>query len=104
MELWDRVFRTYHDPTIFLNTVIENGQFNDFLQVMEDAEEKEERWEFYLHKLSFMDNRSWNQFNADLDFETNKNLERPSDEVLVDIVRTSYDIMKNFNPEVEGGE
>lgn len=104
MELWDLVFKKYHDPTFFLDTVIDNGQFVEFLDTLEKKRIEEQRWEFYLHKLSFMDDRTWEEFNHDLDFGTDKGLERPSDEDLTNIVRDSYNIMKNFNPEEEGGE
>ena len=102
MEFWDLVFREYHDPKFLLDQVIGAGQFENFIATFEKKHEEKIRWEFYIHKLSAFDERSWIEFNHDLDFGTAEGQERPSDEEIEETVKTSYKIMKNFK--LEGGE
>ncbi len=100
MELMDLLFREYASPFILLDSVIPAGMFCNFLDTFERKHEEKIRWEFYIHKLSVWDQRSWEEFNRDLDFGTaTKKPERPSDEELTETVKRSYRIMKNFNPE-----
>lgn len=102
MEFWDLMFREYHDPKFLLDQVISAGQFVSFLTTFDRKNEEKIRWEFYLHKLSVFDERTWEEFNYDLDFGTVTRQERPSDEEIEETVRTSYKIMKNFK--LEGGD
>lgn len=105
MEFMDLLFREYASPFVLLDNIIPLGQFCNFLDTFQKKHEEKTRWDFYLHKLSMFDNRSWIEFNHDLDFGTAKDIERPSDDVLVMTVKNSYNIMKNFNPnEQEGGD
>ena len=102
MEFWDLMFREYHDPKFLLDQVIPAGQFVNFISTFEQKHEEKIRWEFYIHKLSAFDERSWEEFNHDLDFGTAGKQERPADEDIVKTVKQSYKIMKNFK--LEGGE
>lgn len=101
MELWDLIFREYHDPKFLLDQVIPAGQFVEFLNTFGKKHEEKIRWEFYIHKLSAFDDRTWTEFNHDLDFGTAR-FERPSDDELEETVKLSYSIMKNFK--LEGGD
>lgn len=98
----DLLFRTYADPFTLLDQLIPAGQFVSFLTVFQKKNDEESRWEFYLNKLSAWDDRTWEQFNHDLDFGTAKGLERPSQKDIEKTVKASYKIMKNFNPEGRG--
>ena len=102
MEFMDLLFRTYADPFTLLDQVIPAGCFVRFLITFQKKNDDDTRWNYYLHKLSAWEDRTWEQFNHDLDFGTAKGLERPSDQELTETVRNSYQIMKNFNPEGRG--
>lgn len=102
MEFWDLMFREYHDPKFLLDQVIPAGQFVNFIKTFEQKHEEKIRWEFYIHKLSAFDERSWEEFNHDLDFGTASRQERPADEDIAETIKQSYKIMKNFK--LEGGE
>lgn len=102
MEFWDLMFREYHDPQFLLDQVIPAGQFVNFIETFEQKHEEKIRWEFYIHKLSAFDERSWEEFNHDLDFGTAGKQERPADEDIIETIKGSYEIMKNFK--LEGGE
>ena len=103
MEFMDLLFKEYASPFVLLDQVIPAGQFVEFLEVFEDKREERTRWEFYIHKLPPFDERTWEEFNHDLDFGTVQRQEKPSDEEIEQTVRKSYEIMKNFKLE-EGGE
>lgn len=98
----DLLFREYHDPFSLLDSVISVGAFCRFLNSFNKSHQEKIRWEFYIHKLSPFDERSWDEFNRDLDLGTAREQERPSEDELVETVKNSFEIMKNFNP--EGGE
>ena len=95
------LFREYASPFTLLDQVIPAGMFMEFLETFAKKHEEKIRWEFYIHKLSAFDERTWAEFNHDLDFGT-ANFERPSEEELEATVKLSYTIMKNFK--LEGGE
>ena len=97
-EFLDLLFIEYASPFILLDTVIQTGQFVDFLETFRRKREERIRWEYYIHKLSPLDDRSWDQFNRDLDGGIVME-ERPSDEEITETVKQSYKIMKGFNPE-----
>ncbi len=96
----DLLFREYASPFVLLDTVIPSGQFVNFLETFEKKHEEKVRWEFFLHKLSAFDNRSWNEFNNDVDFETAKQ-QKPSEADLKDTIRHSMEI---FDRMKKGGE
>ena len=97
-EFLDLLFTEYASPFILLDTVIQTGHLVDFLETFEKKREERIRWEYYIHKLSPLDDRSWDQFNRDLDGGVVME-ERPSDEDITETVRQSYNIMKHFDPE-----
>lgn len=99
MEFMDLLFREYADPFSLLDQVIRCGRLFEFLQTFYKKHDEKLRWEFYIHKLSPMDDRSWDEFNHDLDFGTTTEQERPSDEEIAETVKHSYGMMKNFKPE-----
>lgn len=98
----DLLFREYADPFCLLDQVVPVGCFCDFLETFEAKHEEKIRWEFFIHKLSPMDERTWEEFNHDLDHGVTKKQERPPDEDIEKTIRTSYRMMKNFK--LEGGE
>ena len=97
----DLLFREYADPFTFLDQVIPAGQLENFIEVFLKKRDKRIRWEFYIHKLSAWDERTWEEFNHDLDFGTAKRQEKPIVEEDIEVtVKRSYNIMKNFKLEV----
>lgn len=98
-EFLDLLFTEYASPFILLDTVIQTGQFVDFLGTFRRKYEERIRWEYYIHKLSPFDERSWDDFNRDLDADVVVVEQRPSDEEITETVKQSYKIIKNFDPE-----
>ena len=97
-EFLDLLFIEYASPFVLLDTVIQTGHLVDFLETFGRKREERIRWEYYIHKLSPLDDRSWDQFNLDLDRNTVIE-DQPSDEDIVKTVKQSYNILKSFNPE-----
>lgn len=95
----DLLFKEYASPFVLLDSVIPAGHLVDFLDTFGRKHEEHIRWEFYLYKLSAWDERSWEEFNHDLDFGTQPQQEKPSDEDIQEIIKDSYGIMKNFKEE-----
>jgi hypothetical protein len=98
------VFREYHDPVSLLDHMVQQGRLYNFLKVYQKKQEEKFRWDIYIHKLGPLDDRSWDQFNFDLDraVSAQQEPEPVSEEDLIDTVRNSYKILKNFK--MEGGE
>lgn len=98
------MFREYHDPVSLLDHMVQQGQLYNFLKVFHRKQEEKVRWDIYIHKLGPLDDRSWDQFNFDLDraVSAQQEPEPVSDEDLIDTVKHSYKILKNFK--MEGGE
>ena len=98
------MFREYHEPFVLLDQMVQNRRFFDFLKVFHKKQEEKVRWDIYIHKLGPLDDRSWDQFNFDLDRAVSAQQEPDSvsEEDLVQTVKHSYKILKNFK--MEGGE
>lgn len=99
----DLLFKRYADPFLFINQMIRSGRFDSFVVDFVDTIQKEKNeqasWEYFLHKVwegSFSDFRS--------NMETDKELQTMSDEQIETTVQNSMNILKNFNPNDEGGE
>lgn len=97
MDFMDQLFKEYADPFSLLDNIIPYCGLYEFLQTFSRKHEEKLRWEFYLHKLSAWDDRTWDEFNHDLDFGTAE--ENPSDEELTEIVRDSYNMLNDFIPD-----
>ena len=100
MEFMDLLFTEYADPFSLLDNVIPLGQFTKFLETFSRKHEERIRWEFYIHKLSALDERTWEEFNNDLDSVSIT--EKPSKEEITDIVKNSYSMLNSFDPEGRG--
>lgn len=94
----DQLFKEYADPFSLLDNVIPYGGLCGFLETFNRKHEERIRWEFYLHKLSSLDDRSWDEFNEDLDSGTAETKEATKEE-LTNIIRDSYNMINTFVPD-----
>lgn len=97
----DLLFKEYASPFILLDPIIANGEFTHFLATFDKQVEERQLWEFYIHKLSAFDERSFDEFKHDIK-GTGKN-ERPTEKQLETTVKESYELLNNFNPESQKG-
>ena len=83
--------------------MIQTGRFSEFVQQFlektHSEREEETTWEFWLHKVfegSFAD------FKAGMD--NDKKNQQMSEKTMETTIKESMNILKNFNPEQDGGE
>lgn len=99
----DSLFREYANPFILLDEVIQCGQLNDFLNTFSESQEEKVLWDMYCYKLGAFDNRSFEEFKHDMTRNT-VNIEVPKKEKLETTIKHSFNIMKNFEFDMKGGE
>lgn len=100
----DLIHKRYASPFPLLDSLIENRQFDEYVQFLlnKEAEDKNDRmlWEYYLHKVF---DRSFDEFKKDTlaksAGESRKN--DAVDEAKRDeIIKKSNEILKGFVPAV----
>ncbi len=99
----DLLHKRYASPFSLLDNLIENSEFNSFIEYVLNkiAEEKNDTklWEFFLHKVY---DKSFNEFKTTLNNESGT--ADVMDEAKKDeIIARSNAILNGFNPQ-EGGE
>ena len=91
MEWMDLLFKRYANPFIFLDELIANGRFFEYVIELQKIINKEESWDFYLHKVF---DKTYEEF---LDAVEMSNTPNPDIDFTATI-NTSYDILQGFNP------
>jgi hypothetical protein len=86
-----------------MNGMIKTGRFSEFVEnlvktVNEELEEKTQ-WEFWLHKVW---DGTYEKFKEEI--QNNKENLFMSKRTIETTIQNSMDILKNFNPQKEGGE
>lgn len=76
-----------------LQQMLDIGQFSEFIDGMQEAQNDEMMWEFYLHKV--MENISFDTFKERLVQPVPVAASRDSIEATV---KHSYEMMENFHP------
>lgn len=99
----DLLYQRYASPFSFIDGMILTGRFGEFVEnfVQTINEEKEEKntWDFWLHRVW---EGSFAEFKERLRIDNeNQNMSKGTIETTV---QDSLNILKNFNPQNEGGE
>lgn len=99
----DQVSQRYSDPCFFMDGMIQTCVFSEFVRefiktVNQEIEDKFD-WEFFLHKVW---EGTFQEFKDDI--KTNKEHQNMSKRTIEATVKNSMDILKNFNPNIDGGE
>lgn len=84
------------NPTFLLDNLIATNQFSTWIDAREDRKNEQRMWEMYLHKLGAWDNRTFNEFRSDM-MKNQKTIVKASDEQLKATVKSSLDILNDFN-------
>lgn len=105
MTFLDLLFHEYASPFSLLDGVIASGRFLEFIDTFEKQRNERSRWEYYIHKLPPWDDTSWEDFNNNLDAQSQPIQEevRMTDEQLETTVKDSYEMLTNFAFEEERG-
>lgn len=91
----DLLFSKYASPFIFIDSMISNVRFSEFIETVWEAENEKRNWEFFLHKVH---NVSYAEFLESI----NGNPE-PIEPVET-TVKNSAEILNGFIPETKRGE
>lgn len=98
----DLLFKRYASPFSFMDGMIQSGRFCEFVESFIEAvykeREEETSWQFWLHKVL---DGTYAEFREGMkNTENNQNMTQASIETTL---KTSMDILNNFNP-AKGGE
>ena len=93
----DMMYHRYSCPFSFVDKMIENGRFQEFVvelanTIRKEREEKQ-NWEFFLHKVW---EGSYQDFISDV--ENNKKNLTMTKQTIETTVNHSLNILNNFNP------
>jgi hypothetical protein len=99
----DTLFKRYACPFVFVDGVLQTGDFSDFVEefckTVVDEENEKITWEFYLNKVW---KGSFTEFQESLkNDQQNRNM---SEETKEATVKKSLEILHNFKPAENGGE
>lgn len=93
----DLVFKRYSSPFLFLDMLIENGKFLEFVLEFIDNYNEEHIYELWLHKCfdkAYQDFKNEIMGNNDVQ-ETQAEL---NDDDITAIINDSYSLLNNFKP------
>ena len=86
-----------------MDGMIRTGRFcefvDSFVEIVNKDKEEKTNWEFFLHKVFDL---SYKDFKEQI--ENNRQNLRMSKQTMETTILHSQDILRNFNPEKEGGE
>ena len=93
----DLLFKRYASPFLFVDSMIQTGQFSEFVdefvRTINSENEDQINWEFFLHKVN---EGSFSDFIDEL--KTNKENQEMTASSIESTVQQSMDILNNFNP------
>jgi hypothetical protein len=94
----DLLFHEYASPFLLLDGVIATGRFMEFIETFEKQRNERSRWEYYIHKLPPWDDTTWEDFNNNLDAQNQSNqaIVKMTEEQLETTIKTSYNVLENF--------
>lgn len=101
----DLLHKRYASPFFFIDNLIENCGFNDYVQYLLNKVQEEKNqameWEFYLHKVH---DRSFNEWKAEMRSQTIRS-DVMTEAKKEEIVSRSEAILNSFNilPDEGGG-
>lgn len=86
----DLIFKRYSSPYLFLDELITNNMFSNFIDEFIETQNNEMLWEFFLHKVY---DKNFEEFKKGI-------INSEVDEVDIEAtVQKSFDILKNFVPD-----
>ena len=95
----DLLHKRYASPFSFMDGCIATGRLCDFIHTFVQQKIEGDRWEYFLHKV--WGDMSYEDFKRNL--QSTQNDQRMTAERAEATVKMSQNILKNFNPNVEGG-
>ena len=90
----DLLFKRYASPYLLVDEMILAARFSDFVGSLEDFEQEDRTWQFFLHKV---EGQSFEEFKGSLGGQQSKTFEMTKSDIEATVVN-SFEILQNFNP------
>lgn len=97
----DMIFKRYSSPFIFLDSLIENNQLNDYIIFLYKQQQEEKWWELYLATLPLNDKsfEDWKKESSKGSYSYSNNVDIEISKSDVDtIIKNSQNILSGFKP------
>lgn len=88
----DQLFRRYADPFSFLDVLISNERFEEFIVEFANSENEKKMWDFYLHKVF---DKSFEEFKSSIGSARN---EKVPEADLETTIQDSQNTLNKFIP------
>lgn len=92
------VFKRYHDPFLFLDTLIDTSSLDEGVTTIYKQINEEKLWDMYLHSMSELPYEDWKN-----KVTTKTDAKRMNKNEVETAVNNSKDILNNFTPKKKGG-
>lgn len=96
----DLLFSEYASPFLLLDGVVATGRLEEFFDTFKQQKKERLRWEFYINKVPPWDNMSWDEFNENLDAQSNVKIIPP--EQIGTTITNSFSVLNGFIPNGKG--
>lgn len=90
----DLLFTRYASPFLFMDGMIQNAMFCEFIHQLIKAKHEADEWEVYLHKVW---DKSFSEFKDEI--RLNRQNQHMSADQMENTIKKSMNILNNFNPE-----
>lgn len=90
----DLLFKRYASPYLLVDEMILTAQFSDFVTEVQNIEQNDRIWEFYIHKV---EGQSFEEFKGSLLVPQSKTFEMSKSDIETTVIK-SFDILKDFIP------
>jgi len=90
----DLLFTKYASPFSFMDAMIQNSKFCEFITKVVKAKHEADEWEIYLHKVW---DKSFGDFKKEI--QLNQQHQHMSTSQMENTIHGSMDILNRFNPE-----
>jgi hypothetical protein len=90
----DLLFQRYASPYLFIDGMLESGQFSCFVSDFVKAKNDTEEWEVFLHKVW---DKSYKEFKESL--KISREIQQMTETEIETTVMHTMNILNNFTPE-----
>lgn len=96
----DLLFSRYASPYIFLSDVLETQRLSDFVYSIAKAQNEEKLWQLYLSLVA----NPYSEVGSFVEFKKKNEAKAAHENINLEaVVKDSFDMLQNFNPDA-GGE
>lgn len=90
------VFKRYSNPLSLFDELIENNQFSDFIDTLNDKYIEEFTYDYWIHKVF---DKSFDDFKKEIKLSNDAQVGYMNEEDIKATINKSKDILSNFKPQ-----